>query len=235
MLNVLGPAQASEDVAAMDAPIVRRLQEALNSSNEADLKGLLVGEQALEMQSRFRNFSAQFSDANWSVSKGEPLQDGRNTVNVAVSAIQQQGGVSYAVDAKQRLALITEAGLIVGQEVIDEQSILRNAIKPLPISLMIPDAVLTGSRYDVDVILENPLGEAMVAGGLISLTPDQVRGQFSPAIQLEPLGGGGLFKSVKAPLKPGHQTWAALLVHPDGLVSVTKRVRVVNTEASLTP
>ena len=49
----------------------------------------------------------------------------------------------------------------------------------------------------------------LLAGGLIALTPEQVLGQESPDIQLQPLGGGGLFKSVQAPFKPGIQTWAA--------------------------
>jgi hypothetical protein len=40
---------------------------------------------------------------------------------------------------------------------------------------------------------------------------------------------------VQAPLKPGSQTWAVLLVHPKGIVSTTKRVRVVADKASLIP
>ena len=94
---------------------------------------------------------------------------------------------------------------------------LTSASKPLPISLLIPDTVLTGSRYDVDVVVDQPLGKSLLAGGLISVTPQQVLEQKSPDIQLEPLGGGGLFKSVQAPFQPGSQVWAALLVHPDGV------------------
>ena len=237
-LSAMAPVEAAEQATQqtpVDASLHGRLQQALNSPGGSELTDLLGGEQALALQSRYRIFSAQFPDARWSVGAGRALQDGRQTVNVSVSGIKQQAGVSYSLEAKQRLVLSTEAGRIVDQEVIAEQSVLRNTIKPLAISLIIPDAVLTGSRYDVDVILDQPLGDALVAGGLIALSPLQVRGQFSPDIQLEPLGGGGLFKSVKAPFLPGHQTWAALLVHPDGLISVTKRVRVVDNKAALTP
>jgi hypothetical protein len=38
-----------------------------------------------------------------------------------------------------------------------------------------------------------------------------------------------LFKSVQAPQQPGSQTWAVMLVHPDGVVTATKRVRVVSS------
>jgi hypothetical protein len=57
----------------------------------------------------------------------------------------------------------------------------------------------------------------------------------SPSFQLGALGGGGLFKTVQAPLTPGNQTWAVLLVHPKGIVTATKRVRVVADQAGLTP
>jgi hypothetical protein len=40
---------------------------------------------------------------------------------------------------------------------------------------------------------------------------------------------------VQAPLTPGSQTWAVLLVHPQGLLSVSKRVRVVADKAQLRP
>ena len=95
--------------------------------------------------------------------------------------------------------------------------------------------MLTGSRYDVDVVVDQPLGKAILAGGLTAVTPQQVLAQESPDVQLEPLGGGGLFKSVQAPFQPGAQTWAALLVHPEGVITVSKRVQVVDDQAKLTP
>ena len=58
---------------------------------------------------------------------------------------------------------------------------------------------------------------------------------YKRQVQLEPLGGGGLFKSVQAPFQPGVQTWAALLVHPEGVITVSKRVQVVDDREQLTP
>ncbi|MFM7314493.1 MAG: hypothetical protein ACKO0M_15245, partial [Cyanobium sp.] len=99
----------------------------------------------------------------------------------------------------------------------------------------IPDAVLTGQRYDVDVIFDEPLQGALVAGGIQALTSQQVAAMDSPAVELAAMAGGGLFKSVQAPYTPGTQTWAVLLVHPGGVVSATKRVRVVSDRSALTP
>jgi hypothetical protein len=99
----------------------------------------------------------------------------------------------------------------------------------LRVSLGIPDVVLTGSRYDIDLIVEEPLGQAILAGGLIELSDQQLATLSRPNLQLAPLGGGGLFKSVQAPQRPGSQTWALMLVHPDGIVTATKRVQIVSS------
>ena len=63
----------------------------------------------------------------------------------------------------------------------------------------------------------------------------KIDNKLSPNIELSPMGSGGLFKTVQAPLKPGKQKWAALIAHPDGLVSITKMVRVVSNKSDLIP
>ena len=230
-ISALPALAASGDGAVLSA----RLQQALNSDDRVQaLSALMTPDQASTLIDRFRRFSMRFPETRWAVRPDQPLADGRSTVKLAVSGTRQQDGLSYSFKAKQRLALSTAGGLITAQEVLSDQSVLTSASKPLPISLMIPDTVLTGSRYDVDVVVDQPLGRALLAGGLTPVTAQQVLVQESPDVQLEPLGGGGLFKSVQAPFQPGVQTWAALLVHPDGVITVSKRVQVVDDREQLT-
>ena len=81
------------------------------------------------------------------------------------------------------------------------------------------------------MILENPLGEAIIAGGLTQLnpSPQEVSNKENNHINLSPMTGGGLFKSVQAPLNPGEQNWAAIIAHPDGLIAVSKMVKIVSS------
>ena len=232
VISALPALAASGDAVDLSA----RLQLALNAEERVQaLSALMAPDQATTLMESFRRFSMRFPETRWAVTPGQPLADGRSTVKLAVSGTRQQDGLSYSFKANQRLAFSTEAGLITAQEVLSDQSVLTSARKSLPISLLIPDRVLTGSRYDVDVVVDQPLGKAMLAGGLTPVTAQQVLVQESPDVQLEPLGGGGLFKSVQAPFQPGIQTWAALLVHPDGVITVSKRVQVVNDKSKLNP
>jgi hypothetical protein len=224
--------------AAPSPALLQSLEGALNSGGPGSLAGLLTAGPGLdpgELETRHRALRSRFPNARWQVSPGSNLRDGRSTVQIKVSGSREEGPFRYRLEAEQVLALASRDGRLSGEEVIRESSTLRSGSAELPISVLIPDAVLTGQRYDVDVVLDDPLDGAVAAGGIAAITPAQISASQSPDLELAALGGGGVFKTVQAPLQPGSQTWAVLLVHPQGIVSTTKRVRVVADKAALTP
>jgi len=224
--------------AAPSLALLQTLEASLNSGNSGSLSGLLSegpGLDPSELVERYDALRKRFPDARWQVSPGKALRDGRSTVQIKVSGSRSEGPYLYRLEAEQLLALGEGGGRLNGQEVIRETSVLRSGSVELPISLQIPDAVLTGQRYDVDVVFDEPLNGALVAGGIAPITGPQISASQNPELELAALAGGGLFKIVQAPLEPGSQTWAVLLVHPDGIISTTKRVRVVADKAALTP
>ena len=233
---LLGSTLPALAAAGPNAAQLKALETALNGTGE--LRGVMEDGPGLDVtlvELRRRSLLRQFPDARWQLSPGKPLRDGRSTVQLQVTGSRQDGQTRYRLDAQQQLVLGSSGGRINGQTVILEQTLLRSGEADLPVSLLIPDAVLTGQRYDVDVLFDEPLEGAIAAGGLVALTGQQVNALESPELQLGALGGGGLFKSVQAPFTPGSQTWAILLVHPKGIVSATKRVLVVADKAQLNP
>lgn len=206
-----------------------QLQTALNSGRSEDFDALLAADLQPELAARYQRFSQDFPDVSWRVESGQPLADGRPTLLVRISGEARSDGLTYRLDAEERIAIRLEAGRLVEQELLMQNSLLRSGEKPLQVTMDIPDSVLTGSRYDVDLIVDQPLGRAMLAGGLVQLTAKQLSDQIHPNVSLAPLAGGGLFKSVQAPQRPGSQTWALMLVHPDGVVTATKLVQVVSS------
>ena len=233
---LLGSTLPALAAAGPNAAQLKALETALNGTGE--LRGVMEDGPGLDVtlvELRRRSLLRQFPDARWQLSPGKPLRDGRSTVQLQVTGSRQDGQTRYRLDAQQQLVLGSSGGRINGQTVILEQTLLRSGEADLPVSLLIPDAVLTGQRYDVDVLFDEPLEGDIAAGGLVALTGQQVNALESPELQLGALGGGGLFKSVQAPFTPGSQTWAILLVHPKGIVSATKRVLVVADKAQLNP
>jgi hypothetical protein len=224
--------------AAPSTAQLQALESALNGSDQAALKAQINSGAGMDpglIERRWSALRQQFANAHWQLTPGTPDRDGQPTVNLRVTATRLQGSVTYRLTADQLLVLQSDGRQINGETLLREQSILRSGEADLPVSLLIPDVVLTGQRYDVDVVFDDPLQGALVAGGLLALTPQQVAAMESPSLDLAALGGGGLFKTVQAPYTPGSQTWAVLLVHPKGVVSATKRVRVVADKALLKP
>ena len=232
MALVLSPAQALEQRGGADSPLERfshRLQTVLNSGSPSAFDRVASIDLQPVLVQRYQRFRQDFPEVVWQVKPAAPTPDGRPTLTLRVSGSAESEGLTYALEASEQIAIRLEQGQLVEQELLAQQSLLRSGERPLAVNVAIPDVVLTGSRYDIDLVVDEPLGQALVAGGLIDLTDEQLADQSRPNLPLAPLGGGGLFKSVQAPQQPGSQTWAVMLVHPDGVVTATKRVRVVSS------
>ena len=207
----------------------RRLETVLNADVASQFEAVAISELQPALVQRYQRFRQDFPSVTWRVEPAAPLADGRETLRLRVSGEAESEGLRYRLQATERIAIRLVNGRMVDQELVAHESLLRSGERPLAVTLGIPDAVLTGSRYDIDLIVDEPLDQALVAAGLIDLTQQQVEDQLRPNLPLAPMGGGGLFKSVQAPQTPGSQTWAVMLVHPDGVVTATKLVRVVSS------
>ena len=104
-------------------------------------------------------------------------------------------------------------------------TIIRNDNKKIDINFKIPDKVLTGSKYDIDIILNKPLEEVIIAG---TIKPYQIHSFFEQELLLEPLVSGGIFKMTRAPSKQGLQIWSGIIVHPEGMITFTKSIDIVD-------
>ena len=232
MALVMSPVHALEQPGRGGSAVERfsdRLQTALNSGDASAFDMVAGVDLQPVLAERYQRFRQDFPDVTWQVEPAAPMPDGRPTLSLQVRGAAESEGLTYSLEASEQIAIRLDNGQLVEQELLAQQSLLRSGERPLAVNVAIPDVVLTGSRYDVDLIVEKPLGQALVAGGLIDLTDEQLSAHQRPNLPLSPQAGGGLFKSVQAPQQPGSQTWAVMLVHPDGVVTATKRVRVVSS------
>ena len=224
--------------ARLEPQLVDRLHQVLNNNDTAGLTALIGQEgtvDARQLTARLERLSESFGPLTWQVSQGQPLADGRARLELSVSGTGEMAGVLYQLEATQTLAVSGHQGQILSQEVLKEESWIYTGDQRLPVTLQIPDAVLTGQRYDVDVILNDPLNSGLLAGGILEVSPYAVDTMGAPTIQLGTLSAGGLFKRVQAPYTPGGQTWTIMLVHPDGTLITSKRVQVRDTPPLATP
>ncbi|KGG16741.1 MULTISPECIES: hypothetical protein [unclassified Prochlorococcus] len=212
-----------------------RLQNSLNTNKKRELFTFLSEEIAKDIVEEYDQFIKNFPNAKWEIKPIKKKGSNQNFIKIIVSGDKEKGDHKYSLMSQKEIVVIEDSGKIVSKKILSDYSILKTGKNLLNVNINIPDAVLTGSKYDIDIILEKPLGSSIIAGGIISLTQKSKAKNNNQAIELIPMGSGGIFKSTRAPIKAGEQRWGALLAHPEGLISITKMVRVVSDPKELLP
>ena len=204
LLPVQALGQSGHEVSAV-ARFGDRLQTALNSGSSSAFDTLASVELQPVLAQRLERFRQDFPEVTWQVEPAALTPDGRPTLSLQVRGAAESQGLSYSLEASEQIAIRLEGGELVEQELLAQQSLLRSGERPLAVNLAIPDVVLTGSRYDVDLTVEKPLGQALVAGGLIDLTDEQLSAQRRPTCRWRPRLGVGCSKASRHRSNPARR------------------------------
>ena len=76
----------------------------------------------------------------------------------------------------------------------------------------------------MNLIVEKPLDHSLIASGMIVLTNNDNIKISNDRFEIIPNQSGGLFKYIQAPLEPGFQTISAIITHPEGIYTITKKI-----------
>ena len=94
------------------------------------------------------------------------------------------------------------------------------------VKIISPNKVLTGERYEINLIIEEPLDNTLTASGMIVLKNNERMNISNDFFGIKPNQSVWLFKYIQAPLEPGTQTISAIITHPEGIYSITKKIKV---------
>ncbi len=199
-----------------------------NSLNERDLEFISKNFRNKESQNISKQFSKiinDFPDSKWKIKRLQSNIRNKDILRIKVSGKKIVNGEINILDSNFDYLFTIVNGKIDEGIIKNLFTIIRNDNKKIDISFNIPDRVLTGSKYDIDIILNKPLEEVIIAG---AIKPHKVNSLFEQEIVLEPLASGGIFKITRAPSKPGIQIWSGIIAHPEGVVTFTKSIDIVD-------
>ena len=202
----------------------RNLENAFNSRDLDFLKDAFREDQSLIIPKKFSNLLKEFPDAKWKIKRLQSNNDYQDNFQIKVFGKKRINGEIYILESNFNYLFSTVEGKINGGTIKNLLTTVRNDDKKLNITFNIPDKVLTGSKYDIDIILNEPLEEVIIAGGI---KPHQIESFLEQEIPLEPLVSGGIFKITRAPSQPGTQIWSGIIVHPKGMITFTKSIDIV--------
>jgi len=204
-----------------------RLEEILNQEKYDSIKELFSKKSLEKFNKQFLNFQKNYKDTKWSI---EIISSQKNFtfLDVKIKSKREINGQTYFLNSKQTVKLETVKGQIKSFKVINEESILKSQNSPLIIKVIAPDKVLTGERYEINLIIEKPLDNSILASGMIVLSNSNNRNitLSDELFGIELSQSGGLFKYIQAPMESGSQTISAIITHPEGIYSITKKIQV---------
>ena len=204
---------------------IRNLENSLNTRNLEFIKNNFKNDENQNIKKQFSKITNEFPDSEWTIKELKSNIPNTNILRIRVLGKKIVNGDIYVLESNFDYSFSILNGKIDEGIIRNLFTTIRNDNNKIDISFKIPDKVLTGTKYDIDIILNKPLEEVIVTGTIQS---HQVNSFFEKEILLEPLASGGIFKTTRAPSKPGIQIWSGVIAHPEGIISFTKSIDIVD-------
>ena len=169
----------------------RNIENALNSRNLKFINESFKNEESLKMTKKLSKILKEFPDSKWKIKKLKSNNPSEEIYQIKVLGKKLVHGEIFMLESKFNYLFSLVNGKINQGRIQNLFTIIRSDEKNIDISFSIPDKVLTGTKYDIDVILNKPLEEVIIAGGIKA---HQVESFLDQEIDLEPLVSGGIFK-----------------------------------------
>ncbi len=204
---------------------IKNLENSLNARDLEFIRKNFRDDENQNIPKQFSKIINDFPKSKWKIKRLKSNIRNKDLLQIKVSGEKIVNGEIYILESNFDYLFSTINGKIDKGIIKNLFTTIRNDDKKIDISFKIPDKVLTGSNYDIDIILNKPLEEVIIAGAII---PHQVNSLFEQDILLEPLASGGIFKMTRAPSKPGIQIWSGIIAHPKGMITFTKSIEIVD-------
>ena len=213
----------SKDIA--NQSIIEQLERGLNNKDHESLKSIFQQKSFADFERDYLSYTKDYKESKWEI-KTIDHERNKQYLEVKITSSRDIAGEKYNLNSEQILELQTYKNTIKSYKIINDKSILKSDNNPLIVSINAPDQVLTGERYEINLIIEKPIENYLIASGMITLTNKDSIKVSQQYFDIKPNNSGGLFKYVKAPLSPGSQTISAIITHPKGIYSFTKKINV---------
>ena len=203
---------------------IRNLETSLNKRDLEFIRKNFRNDENKNIPKQFSKIINDFPDSKWKIKRLKSIVPNKEIMRIKVSGKKIVNGEMHILESDFDYIFSILNGKIDEGTIKNLFTTIRNDNNKIDISFKIPDKVLTGSKYDIDIILNKPLEEVIIAG---AIKPHQVNSFFEQEILLEPLASGGIFKMTRAPSKPGIQIWSGIIAHPEGIITFTKSINIV--------
>jgi len=204
---------------------IRNLETSLNKRDLEFIRKNFRNNENKNIPKQFSKIINDFPDSKWTIKRLKSNIPNKEILRIKVLGKKIVNEEIHILESNFDYVFSIVNGKIDEGTIKNLFTTIRTDNNKIDIIFRIPDKVLTGSKYDIDIILNKPLEEVIIAG---AIKPHQVNSLFEQEILLEPLVSGGIFKMTRAPSKTGIQIWSGIIAHPEGMITFTKSIDIVD-------
>ena len=146
-----------------------------------------------------------------------------NTTTTVEGSKQENGETVNMVSEITALQTFENQQLI-SQEILTEKTRVTTGENPPEITFRLPQTVRSGQAFDLDAIVEDPIGNGLILGGVKEERVNPALFTNPQPMELDALSAGGIFKRVT--IREGDHWYSAIFIREDGTTMITQRVRV---------
>lgn len=231
------PEELEETIAAIEAAAnERNLDELIkyydrDFSNTDGLTTDTLSQAVSQMWSKYPQLNYRTEIQSWSKTSNELVAETITTIEGSKNTQGRKINLQSEIKSRQYF----QEGKLLRQEILAEQSQLTSGDNPPQVEVVAPTVVKPGAKYNFDLIVDEPLGDRVLLGGLQEEKTGSNLYLNPSAVELEPLPAGGIYKVATAPLLPDSNWLSAILVRGDGITMITHRVNIKDEPANLKP
>ncbi len=243
------PVQLAAESDAPPAQLTDLLSQIDTAASEQDLEALMAfyGEDFSQSDGLNRQGLKQVLKAFWQDYSTLKYQtelrswklDGPDSYSTetitTITGVKVVGDLSMDLNATLRSQQQFVQGKMIRQDILSERSQLTSGTNPPKVTVNLPEQVGIGQPFNFDVIVDQPLGEGVLLGATLEEPITAQTYSNRPAVQLEALPAGGLFKVGRAPNQPSSEWLSAVLIQDGGIIAISQRLNIVAREKVANP
>ena len=111
-------------------------------------------------KNKFFKIIREFPDAKWEVIKSKSINPNQHKLDMKLYGSKNLNGKKFKLESMYKFTLILDNGLIKQSNIENNLTTIRSDDNQIDIKISIPDKVLTGSKYDIDIVYTHWAGDS---------------------------------------------------------------------------
>ena len=146
--------------------IRKTLENALNTRDLKLIKDIFKEDENFKIPEQFNRIIKDFPNSTWQIERLSGENSKEKIFNIKVTGEKIVNGEIYFLESNFKYLLSIQNDKINNGNIKNLLTTIRNDQNKIDIIFRIPEKVLTGTKYDIDIILDKPLGDVIIAGGI---------------------------------------------------------------------